>query len=474
MCYAAHFYVPPVIRSTLEDGNGNWVPNLNLSEQNNKTELDNQKFNNSSIEKDFPSLINKKNNEKNLNIEFDNINVIKTKTKEEKEFENNNNNNDSIQLIETFDELNLKNELLRGIYAYGFEKPSEIQKKAILPMINGNDLVAQAQSGTGKTGTFCISALQIVDDLKKPQVIIISPTHELADQSYNVAKSIGSFMTNININKMIGGTSKRESYEEIKKGGGQIIVGTPGRIIDMIRSKLLPIDAIKLLIIDEADEMLSLGFENDLKSIIKSIPETSQITLFSATLSEEAIDLTNMFLQNPMHILIEKEKLSLDGLKQYYIALQDPRWKFDTITEIYENLNIGQTIIFCNTKREVDELAYFMEKEDHMVSVLHGDMTTDERKSVMCSFRSGSTRVLISSNVLSRGIDVQGVSLVINFSICDNVDTYLHRIGRCARFGKKGVAINFITPRDVRTIKNIEHHYSIEIEEMPMMNTIKL
>jgi translation initiation factor 4A len=417
-------------------------------------------------------------NNKDKDIEIDNIEVFDLSTQkqqqqqqQQQEFEN---DNKSSQQVNKFDDLNLKNDLLRGIYAYGFEEPSDIQKKAILPVINGNDLVAQAQSGTGKTGAFCISALQIISDIKKPQVIIISPTHELADQSYNVAKSIGSFLTDINVNKMIGGTSKRESYEVIKKGGGQIIVGTPGRVNDMIRSKLLPIDAIKLLIVDEADEMLSRGFEDELKSIISSIPETSQITLFSATLSDAAIDITKAFLQNPIHILVEKEKLSLKGLHQYYIALENPRWKFDTITEIYENVDIGQTIIFCNSKREVDELAIFMEKEDHMVSVLHGGMTYDERRLVMGSFRSGSTRVLISSNVLARGIDVQGVSLVINFSICDDVDTYLHRIGRCARFGKKGVAINFVTPRDVRKMKNIEQHYDIEIEEMPMLNLIKL
>jgi hypothetical protein len=240
----------------------------------------------------------------------------------------------------------------------------------------------------------------------------------------------------------------------------------------MIKSRILNVAGIRMLILDEADEMLSMGFMDQIREVVGLIPETSQIAIFSATLPPEALDMTRMFMQDPIRILVQKEALTLQGLKQFYVALPDVRMKFDTIADIYGHLNVGQTVIFCNTRREVDSLADYMTEQDFTVSVLHAGLTSEERTATMQAFRTGASRVLITSNVLARGIDVQQVSLVINFSVCKDVSTYIHRVGRSARYGRKGVAINFITPRDVGLIRSIESYYQTQIDELPAFRAL--
>ena len=369
--------------------------------------------------------------------------------------------------IAKFDDLGLKEDLLRGIYSYGYENPSEIQQKAIIPILQGRDVIAQAQSGTGKTAAFSISALQqTVTSDKFCQTIVLSPTRELATQSALVAEQLSTHMKDIRIHACIGGTSKRESAEELRRGC-HIVVGTPGRITDMIRSNLLKATGVKLLIIDEADEMLSLGFLDQMREVIGLLPQNTQIALFSATLPPEALEVTSNFMRDPLRILVNKEELTLRGLKQYFIALSDSSQKFATVTDVYGAMSVGQTVIFCNTRREADDLANYMTEQDFTVSVLHSALSHDERTATMAAFRTGSSRVLIASNVIARGIDVQQVSLVINFSMCPDVSTYIHRVGRSARFGRKGIAINLITPRDVSLIRSIETYYATQIDELP-------
>ena len=365
-----------------------------------------------------------------------------------------------------------------------------------MPVITGRDCIAQAQSGTGKTvrnscpgmplsttinihlsiaqlfqATFSIAALQRIDDTKCSQCIILSPTRELAVQTSEVVTSLSSHMENVRVHACIGGTSKAESAAQLR-GGCQVVVGTPGRVIDMIKSRILNVAGIRMLILDEADEMLSMGFMDQIREVVGLIPETSQIAIFSATLPPEALDMTRMFMQDPIRILVQKEALTLQGLKQFYVALPDARMKFDTIADIYGHLNVGQTVIFCNTRREVDSLADYMTEQDFTVSVLHAGLTSEERTATMQAFRTGASRVLITSNVLARGIDVQQVSLVINFSVCKDVSTYIHRVGRSARYGRKGVAINFITPRDVGLIRSIESYYQTQIDELPTFRAL--
>merc|ERR1719218_525393 len=234
------------------------------------------------------------------------------------------------------------------------------------------------------------------------------------------------------------------------------------------RRRCLDTEDLQVLVIDEADEMLSQGFKDQVYHIFKSLPSNIQVCLFSATLPSEILDLTTKFMRDAVRILVKKDELTLEGIRQFYIAIEKEEWKLDTLCDLYETLTITQAIIYCNTRRKVDFLKDQMEKRDFTVSTMHADLDQKERDLIMREFRSGSSRVLISTDLLARGIDVQQVSLVINFDLPSNMENYLHRIGRSGRFGLKGVAINFVTNNDVRTMKDIEKFYHTQIEEMPM------
>jgi len=370
--------------------------------------------------------------------------------------------------INTWDDLNLKNDLLRGIYSYGFEKPSDIQKKAILPIINGKDTIAQAQSGTGKTGTFAISCLQNIDPTNKnTQAIIIAPTHELVKQIYNVISSLGSMMNDVTIKTIIGGTSIQDDATEMRKKCPQIIVGTAGRIFDMIKRKYIRTKHMKLFILDEADEMLSKGFKDQIYNIFQHFNDDIQVAIFSATMPIEVLELTNKFMKEPIKIILKNEELSLDGIQQCFLACVGDNDKFDMLKRLFSYISVSQCIIYCNNVNRVNDLQNAMNKEGFSVCCIHSSMNKSEREAAFNNFRSGSYRVLISSNVTSRGIDIQQVSTVINFDIPKCVHTYLHRIGRSGRWGRKGLAINFITQNDIQYMRNIENHYKISINELP-------
>ncbi len=369
----------------------------------------------------------------------------------------------------TFDNMELKEDLLRGIYGYGFESPSIIQQKAIVPLIKERDVIAQAQSGTGKTGAFCIGCLERIDiNIKKVQIIILSPTKELARQTYNVFNSLGEFLKIESI-LMVGGINIEESKKKLRTGV-QAIIGTPGRILHMLKDRYFNTDNIKLLVIDEADELLSIGFEEQIKNIIDKFEKKIQIGLFSATLTEECLELTKFFMKDPINIFVKKDQLTLEGINQYYINVEKEEWKLDVLCDLYETITISQTVIFCSSKRKVIWLQKELEDREFTTSTIHGDMLNNERIKVMNEFRSGSSRILISTDLLARGIDVQQVSLVINYDMpigIEGRDNYIHRIGRSGRFGRKGVAINFIKYDDVNMLREIEQFYSTQIEEMP-------
>ena len=376
---------------------------------------------------------------------------------------------EDIEVVANFDDMNLQENLLRGIYAYGFEKPSTIQQKAIVQIIKGTDLIAQAQSGTGKTGAFCIGALEKIDiKNKNVQLIILSPTKELARQTFNVFESLGEFL-DISTLLMVGGINIDQTKKQLKKGV-HAIIGTPGRVLHMLNDKYFKTKDLKLLIIDEADELLSIGFEEQLKNIIDIINRKIQIGLFSATLSEECLALTKYFMNNPISIFVKSEELTLEGIKQYYINVEKEEWKLDVLCDLYETITVSQTVIFCSSKKKVMWLQKEMEDREFTTSIIHGDMINDDRIKVMNEFRSGSSRILIATDLLARGIDVQQVSLVINYDIPQGIegrDNYIHRIGRSGRFGRKGVAINFIKYDDVNMMHEIEKFYSTTIEELP-------
>ncbi|KAK3731859.1 hypothetical protein QZH41_000158 [Actinostola sp. cb2023] len=321
---------------------------------------------------------------------------------------------EDVKVIPTFDAMNLREDLLRGIYAYGFEKPSAIQQRAVRPITKGRDVIAQAQSGTGKTATFSISILQSIDtQLRETQCLILSPTRELACQIQKVILALGDYMS-IQCHACIGGTNIGEDIRKLDYGQ-HVVSGTPGRVFGRF---------------------------------ITFVPEHIVMTLVKSTFNYD--------------------ELTLEGIKQFFVAVEKEEWKFDTLCDLYDTLTITQAVIFCNTKRKVDWLTEKMREANFTVTAMHGDMPQKEREAIMKDFRSGQSRVLISTDVWARGLDVQQVSLVINYDLPNNRELYIHRIGRSGRFGRKGVAINFVKSDDIRILRDIEQYYSTQIDEMPM------
>ena len=371
------------------------------------------------------------------------------------------------QVTHSWDELEIDKNILRGIFGYGFESPSPIQQRAIKPVIDGRDVIAQAQSGTGKTATFTIGALQRVNIAEhSTQVLILSPTRELSTQTSKVVSNLGSFMDGLKIQTIFGGSRIEESSSFSTKNIPHIICGCTGRVYDMMRRDRISTNNIKLIILDEADEMLSSGFKEQVYNIFQYLNSDIQVCLFSATLPDEINIITEKIMRNPIKIYVKREQLTLEGISQYYVAVNDDREKYATLKDIFAFLTLSHTIIYCNSIKRVQDLFEAMCEDGFPVCRIHSNMDKSERDKSFNDFRSGISRVMISSNVTARGIDVQQVSVVINFDLPKCVHTYLHRIGRSGRWGRKGVGINFITRRDVIQIKKIEEHYSTQITEM--------
>jgi len=374
---------------------------------------------------------------------------------------------EEVTVCPTFDAMKLREELLRGIYSYGFEKPSAIQQRAIKMVIKGRDVIAQAQSGTGKTATFCIGALQTVDtQVRDTQVLVLSPTRELAGQIQKVMLALGDYMS-VQCHVCIGGTNIGEDIRKLDYGQ-HIVSGTPGRVFDMIRRRNLRTRNIKMFILDEADEMLNKGFKEQIYDVYRFLPPGTQVVLLSATLPHEILEMTSKFMTDPIRILVKRDELTLEGIKQFFVAVEREEWKFDTLCDLYDTLTITQAVIFCNTRRKVEWLAEKMLENNFTVSAMHGEMEQSERERIMKEFRAGNSRVLITTDVWARGLDVPQVSLVINYDLPNNRELYIHRIGRSGRYGRKGVAINFVKADDIRILRDIEQYYSTQIDEMPM------
>jgi len=370
--------------------------------------------------------------------------------------------------IENWDDLEIDANLLRGIYAYGFEKPSPIQKRAIKPMIMKKDIIAQAQSGTGKTATFTIGALSNVDIKdNNVQVLILSPTRELSRQTANVIRSIGSMLEGLRLQVLVGGNSIDEDTYQLKSNVPHIITGCPGRVYDMMRRNVFSTKKIKLVIMDEADEMFSTGFKEQVYNIFQYFNKDIQVALFSATLPSYINGIINKIMRDPVRVYVKAEQLTLEGISQYYVAVEDDRQKYATLKDLYSYISMSQCIIYCNSLKRVSDLYDAMIEDEFPVCRIHSGMEKEERDNAFSDFRVGKYRVLISSNVTARGIDIQQVSVVINFDISKCVHTYLHRIGRSGRWGRKGIGINLVTRRDICKMKEIETHYACQINELP-------
>lgn len=375
---------------------------------------------------------------------------------------------DSSYEIQSWDELNLDSNILRGIFAYGFEKPSPIQQKAIKPLILGKDICAQAQSGTGKTATFTIGALANVNtSLNSSQVLVLSPTKELTIQTAKVFESIGNMMVGLRVQKLYGGSVVEDGSSFSSKNTPHIICGCPGRVQDQLRRGRIHCKDIRLVILDEADEMLSSGFKEQVYNIFQYFNNEIQVALFSATLPDTITPLLAKIMRKPVRINVKREALTLEGIKQYYIAVDDDRQKYLTLKNLFSFLSVSQCIIYCNSVKRVSDLYEAMKEDEFPVCCIHSSMEKTAREAAFDDFRIGNSRVMISSNVTARGIDIQQVNIVINFDLPKCVHTYLHRIGRSGRWGRKGVGINFITRRDLPLLKDIENHYVCKIDEMP-------
>ena len=465
------------IRNSRQRNNNN-----NIREKNYKSNLFTSTNNNNNINNNiFSNLeINEEKNDLNSNLNINNSsNEVVNNVSNYTSNINSNEVSDEYPCITTWDQLDLPINLLRGIFAYGFEHLSPIQQKAIKPIIDGRDVIAQAQSGTGKTATFSIGALASLDLSKlKTQVLILSPTRELACQTSKVISNLGDVMDGLQVQTLFGGcdednTSGNSSLNSnsfntfIEKDEPHIICGCPGKVFDNIRRGKITTSHIKLLILDEADEMLSIGFKDQVYNIFQNLNNDVQVALFSATLPDNTFNIINKIMRNPVRIIVQREKLSLDGIRQYFVHVEDDKHKYNSLKNLFANISMGQCIIYCNSVKRVQDLYDAMKNDDFPVCRIHSSMNKQDRNYAFNNFKNGNSRVLISSNITSRGIDIQQVSIVVNFDLPKCVHTYLHRIGRSGRWGRKGVGINFITRRDINSIKNIEYYYSINIEELP-------
>jgi len=378
--------------------------------------------------------------------------------------------NNELKIYNEFDSMNLDEQLLMGIYSYGFEKPSPIQQRIIVPMIETKkDIIAQAHSGTGKTGAFSIASLQITEKSNKTQILVLSPTRELTEQSYEVYKNLAQYKK-IKIHLSIGGTNRSDDIRQLKKNP-QVVIATPGRCYDMIQTNALVVNNLKCIIIDEADDMLSFGFKEQLVDIFKYIPDETQMALFSATMPDEILKLANSFMRDPITILIKKDHITLIGIKQYFVNVNEESNKYGFILDLFKTTSFPQAILFCNSKQKVEwlreNIANTLDVSNSFIGFIHGDLSKEERKKALNNFKSMQTRILISSELISRGIDIQHVKLVINYDLPKSKNNYIHRIGRSGRMGRKGIAINIINTNEIKYLLDIRNHFNTQIDELP-------
>ena len=372
---------------------------------------------------------------------------------------------------DSFDSMDFLNfDLLKGIFDYGFKSPSRIQNIAMKEIFDGFDISAQSQSGTGKTGAFTIGSLSILNpEEKNPQIIVLATTRDLATQIFTVYTNISKYM-NISVQLCIGGTRvktnyNKDPYRNIRTA--QVLVGTPGRIHEYIKLKAFDPQKLKLFVLDEADALLKEDFIEQIKNIIVELDANTQIAIFSATYPRAVLEIANSFMSEPKQILLKRDNLSLDLIKQYKIYVKFDDYKYATLVDLYKNLLIGQCIIFVNSIKSADDLTKKLDEDGYAVGKIHGALDGIERNDVLKNFRIGLIRVLIATDILSRGIDVEQIGIVINYDIPRDRAQYIHRIGRSGRFGKIGVAINFVTDRDSRTIHDLEYFYKTRIGDMP-------
>ena len=373
-----------------------------------------------------------------------------------------------------FEDLDLNPQILRAIKEMGFEEATPIQAQSIPAVMSGRDVIGQAQTGTGKTASFGIPLLHKVDPkLKKTQALILCPTRELAIQVSNELHNLAKYMHGIKILPIYGGQEIGKQIRSLK-GGVQIIVGTPGRVMDHLRRKTIRCDFIHTIILDEADEMLNMGFREDIEEVLKYLPEDRQTVLFSATMPKEIMEITKQYQKDALTIKVVKKELTVKNIEQYYYDVRR-KDKLDILTRLLDVYDPKLSLVFCNTKHMVDELANELQNRGYFAEGLHGDMKQQQRDRVMDDFRSGKVDILIATDVAARGIDVDDVDMVFNYDIPQDEEYYVHRIGRTGRAGRSGMALSFISGKEVYKLKDIERYCKTKIlaKPVPSLDDVK-
>ena len=368
-----------------------------------------------------------------------------------------------------FNEFNLSEAILKGIEAMGFEEASPIQAQSMAPLLEGKDVIAQAQTGTGKTAAYGIPMLERVEKKGPLQGLVLCPTRELCLQVANELANLGAYKKGVKILPVYGGTSIDRQIRALK-GGVQIVVGTPGRVMDHMRRKTLRFDNLSIAILDEADEMFDMGFRDDMRTILDETPDNRQTCFFSATMEKDIMDFSAKFQRDPEIIRIKHKQLTVENIEQYYLEMK-ASMKPEILSRLVDIYDPTLAIFFCNTKRRVDALVSEMASRGYAVDGLHGDLKQNQRDSVMKRFRNSSIDMLVATDVAARGIDVGDVDMVVNYDLPQDEEYYVHRIGRTARAGRKGLSFSFIVGRDIYKLEDIVRYTKADLSymELPTM-----
>ena len=372
-----------------------------------------------------------------------------------------------------FEEMGLSEEIQKAVRYMGFEEASPIQAKAIPAMISGIDLIGQAQTGTGKTAAFGIPILEKVDPkLKKLQAIVLCPTRELAIQVADEIRNLSRYMHGIKVLPIYGGQDIVKQIRSLKSGT-QIVIGTPGRVMDHMRRKTMKLDFVHTVVLDEADEMLNMGFREDIEFVLSGVPEERQTVLFSATMPKPIMEITKKFQNNAKVIKVTKKELTVPNIEQYYYDVK-PKKKEEVLSRLLDIYSPRLSVVFCNTKKQVDLLVNALLGRGYFAAGLHGDMKQEQRDRVMQGFRTGKTEILVATDVAARGIEVDEVEAVFNYDLPQDDEYYVHRIGRTGRAGREGRAFSFVSGKEVYKLKEIQRYCKTKIyaQKVPSLNDV--
>ena len=362
-----------------------------------------------------------------------------------------------------FDELPLSDKIKKALNDIGYTEATDIQKQSIPVILEGRDLIGQSQTGTGKTASFGLPLIEKIDvNNKKTQAVILCPTRELAVQVAQELRKFLKYTENVKCMAIYGGESIERQIQGLKKGV-QIIVGTPGRVMDHMRRKTIKLNNVKMIVLDEADEMLNMGFEEDIETILKDVPEERQTILFSATMNKRIMEITKKYLTNPKNIKIKSEELTVERIRQEAIEVK-AKMKDETVCRLLDVVEPKKAIVFCNTKKKVDTLIDELKSKGYRAEALHGDIKQNQRDRIMKKLKSGEIKILVATDVAARGIDINELELVINYDIPQELEYYVHRIGRTGRNGKEGIAYTFYTGKERLKLREIEKYAKTKIK----------